>query len=371
MRHLLAVVAIAAAAGGSLPLDPLGAQALPSATASHGWTERAAPIRADLWFDEQSGVASFDLNRRGYVAVFAIQPMGRMELIYPTWGRSEGSHRSFRSGRHSVRIQSRMYHLAGHRGWSRSSRSTVGVSDQTYIVLIASERPLRLDPLMATGTLPWLDHPSVTWNPFVATDHLAQEIVPRYDDADAWTAAYHVVWPATAWNRYDGRTRYTRVICPGNIVIAVPLEAIRAGVWSCPRRDARPDHVTRPRDPRGPAVPRVTDALPERPRSTGDRSAIPVGRPGADAPDRARSRPPARPTPTTRSKPATRPSPAARPAPAKRPSPEARPKPATRPRPEARPQSRPRPEARPRPAPRPTGKVKPKPKPKKDDPAGR
>lgn len=368
MRHLLAFVAIAA--GGTFPAAPLSAQPLPSAASSYGASERAAPIRADLWFDEQAGVASFELNRRGYVAVFAIQPMGRMELIYPTWGRSEGSHRSFRSGRHSVRIQSRMYHLAGHRGWSRSSRSTVGVSDQTYIVLIASERPLRLDPLMETGSLPWLDHPSVTWNPFVATDHLAQEIVPRYDDGDTWTVAYHVVWPATAWNRYDGRTRYTRIICPENIVIAVPLEAIRAGAWSCPRRDGRPDHVTRPRDRRGPAVPRVTDALPERPRKGGDRSAIPVGRPGAEAPAQTRPRPQARPAPTTRpTHPARRPSPAARPAPAKRPSSEAKPKPATRPRPEARPQPRPRPEARPRPAPRPTGKAKPKPK--KDDPAGR
>lgn len=354
MRPILAMCVLALTAWHT----PAASQPLPDRydDARFGSYRDSDELRATVWFDEYTGVASFDLSRPGHVAVFALEPLGRMEMIYPTWGRGHEQERAFRSGRHSVRTDSRLYHLAMDRSRSRSAR---GVSGQTYIILIASDRPLRLDPILATGTAGWLNHPSITWNPFVATDYLAREIVPGYQHAD-WTVAYHVVWPAAAGHRYDGRDpyagrdRYTRVRCPGNVVISVRTDVVRSGQWYCPSIDRGPDPRARPRGPRvtpiRPSVPPITDALPG-PSRPGDRT----GAPGDD--DR-------RAVPRTRG----RVSPADRRTTA--PAPRAQPT-GTRPAPEARPAPRPAPAARPRPAAKPGGAVrpapaKPKPKPKKD-----
>ena len=144
---------------------------------------RSGPLRANVWYDEYTGVASFDLSRPGHVALFAVRPFGRMEMIYPTGGYGYRNERVFHDGRHSVRTVSRYYHLT--RGASRFG-PVGGPSGQTYIVLIASDRPLRLDPFYASGSVPWLDRASVTWNPFVAAEHLAREVVSGRRGAE-WT----------------------------------------------------------------------------------------------------------------------------------------------------------------------------------------
>lgn len=314
-------------------------------------TVDAQPLRADVWFDEYTGHASFDLNRPAHVAIFALRPLGSIEMIYPGWGWGQGLERPFRTGRHSVRIESRTYHLvrgrSGH-GYSRYGTSRHRTSGQTYILLIASDRPLHLDGFLTHGTLSWLNHPSVTWNPFLAADHLAREIVPGQGRGE-WTAAYHVIWPEASLRRYDGRVAVTRVRCPGG-VITIPTQVLGLGAWTCPDRNVRPPGAARPRSPR---VPTVTEVLPKRPRPTDWGRATPVrtGQ-GRDADGRrVRPRPDAK--PGTLSRPGTVTNAIPRPRPGARPS--------VRPKPGAKPSVRPSPNVRPKPAPKP--KVRPKPKP--------
>lgn len=339
MRHLLALLIL-------------------GATASHvPATLDAQPLRANLWFDEYAGVASFDLNRPAHVAIFALRPLGSIEMIYPASGWGVGVEGAFRTGRHSVRTESRMYHLV--RGHSDRRDSRYGASGQTYILLIASDRPLDLDGFFAHGTVPWLNHPSVTWNPLLATDHLAREIVPGQGRSE-WTAAYHVIWPEASFRLYDGRIPVTRVRCPGGAVVLIATQVVRSGRWTCPDRNARPP-VARPRAPRSPPV---TGVLPKRPRPTERPGATPTrGRGQGDIDGRrARPRPDAKPGAGSRPGTVTNVIPKRRPAarPNVRPNPA---KPNVRPNPAVKPKVRPKPSAKPTISPEP--KPVPKPKPKK------
>lgn len=278
----------ASAASGPWGYDPGPATrgAGPGWSTGSGWS--SGPLRAAVTFDEYTGQAAFDLSRPAHVAVFAMRPFGAVEMIYPRWGWEHDSRRAFDTGHHRVRTDSRLYHLAGNRsGYGRS----VGSAGQTYIVLIASDRPLELGPLMATGRAYSLEHPAITWNPFVATGHLAREIGAGHGGAE-WTAAYHVVWHQDRLRR-DRRVPYTTVRCPGGSVISVPTEAVRSGAWRCPDPRRPPTTDARPR----PEAPPITRALPKRPRPTGWSGATPAP---VDAPAGPDARPAKRPRGTTR-----------------------------------------------------------------------
>lgn len=250
MRHLLALVLLGVGAHPSATLD---AQSRPLSS--------GPPLRANVWFDEYAGLASFDINRPAHVAIFALRPLGNIELIYPVSGWGGGVKRAFRTGRHSVRAESHRYQLVRGRAGHGRSRYASG---QTYILLIASDRPLDLRHFLATGTVPWLNHPSVTRDPLLATDHLAREIVAGQGRSE-WTAAYHVIWPEASLRRYDGRVPVTMVRCPGGAVIAIPKQVLRPGGWICPDRHTRPPVSAHPRSPR---VPTIIDMLPKRPGAT-------------------------------------------------------------------------------------------------------
>lgn len=242
-------------------------------------TRGGRPLQAELWFDSRTGALSFDLSHSAHVAVFALQPMGAMELIYPGW---DVGGRGLRAGWHTVRADSRLYPLG------RSGYRTTRYDDAaTYIVLIASRRPLRLGSLLSTRVVPWLTHPSATYNPFDATDRLVREIVPDLD-RDEWTVAYQAVWPRDdRYYRADTR-RYTRVVCPGGVVVSVPDHAYRSGAYRCPSDRARGDGARGDREP----LPEITDRLPKRPR--------PAAGIGDSPPEQARRpRPGVRPPRTT------------------------------------------------------------------------
>lgn len=291
MRHLL-VLAVLGITGAHFPATLHALQNPgPPAAYGEGWADES--LRAAVWFDEYSGVASFDINRPAHVALFALQPLGRIEMIYPhgggDWGWGVSGERVFRAGLHSVRADSRMYRLTARRGHRPPGSRWRG---QTYILMIASERPLDLERFLATGTVPWLNHPAVTWNPFIAIEHLADEVV-RGRRSGEWTTAYHVIWPDADLYRYDGRIPHTRVRCPGGAAFSIPTQAIRVGAWRCPDRYPPQGAVARPGRPR---TPPITSALPDRRR--------PADRPGASprswpspmpGKDRARPAPPAGP----------------------------------------------------------------------------
>ncbi|MFW5952359.1 MAG: hypothetical protein ACOCVZ_09615, partial [Gemmatimonadota bacterium] len=273
MRVLLALVLVSATAACALP--PRDAwPATPGSRSSSqygtGWIQ--GPLRATVWFDEYTGLASFDVSRPAHVAMFAVQPLGALELIYPRFG--YGSGRAFRSGRHNVRTEFQPYRLASDRwSWGRGYDDYYGGRQPLYILLIAADRPLRLDHFHGLGRASWLGYPGATWNPFLVTESLAREVVPAYSSTD-WTVAYHVVWPAADFRRDDGRVPYTRVVCPGNRVFNVPTEALRGGWFTCPDPDVRD------RDGRV-AIPRktgrgITETVPKRPRPGGWAGATPT-----------------------------------------------------------------------------------------------
>jgi hypothetical protein len=212
----------------------------------------APPLEAVVWFDEYSGLASFEVNRPAYVALFALQPMGRIEMIYPAAG--YGRARQYARGSHSVQTRASPYRFA-------SSWSLVSGATPTYIVLIASERPLDVARFMALGSSPWLDRLAMISSPFTAMDELAREIVPRASQTE-WTLAYHVIWPQSLWTNSYYRRPYTWIVCPGRVVLSVPLEAVRYGWVYCPdgSRAGDPDD----RDSR-----RLIETVPARPTAPG------------------------------------------------------------------------------------------------------
>ncbi len=431
MRHLLPLLLLGLG-GCSLPGafgSPLDDYARPAyGGGSYYYQGYQDPLRATLWYDEYTGFASFDLNRQAHVALFAIRPMGGIEMIYPAIG--YGARQLFTRGSHNIRTNVSPYRFAS--SWSLASGA-----NPIYIVLIASERPLDVAPFMATGSLPWLSRASVTWNPYSATEVLAREIVPQPNTTD-WTVAYHVVWPQSLRSDRYRRRAYTWVVCPGNVVISVPVEAVRNGWVYCPNgvradtgRDSRlprvketvpkrplPDGWMGPYMEPGEPLVETLDRLgrrPDRPvdstrvrlpwrrtAGTGDddvggerRRPAPLGVDASDPvgprvrptrPEVVVTRPvarpaatPARPTsdpraerPGTRVRPAALPdrpeaTPRSRPVRATRPAPRAQPRPQ---RPAARPKPAPRPAARPAPPPRPAPKPKPTKKPKKKPKGG-
>jgi hypothetical protein len=344
------------------------------------------PLRSEFWFDEHTGRASIRLNHSAYVAMFVLQPLGSIELIYPYSGRN----RLVRAGRRTVAARGWDYYHADHRagsGWA----GDYGRNTPAYILMIASERPLDLDRLLRHGgRLPWIERAGAPLDPLRAAEDLAWEIVPGSHDRDRWTLAYQAIWPGADF-RVERPIYYTHVRC-GGVYVSVPLDAVRIGWYSCPGRHwrepyrrvivrgpvvERPPQVARPRAPsitrsidktarprdwegatptrgserqlRGEAKPRQPSSPRRaRPRTPGSES--PTVRPA-----KPRSQPTARPRSEARPRPTPRAKPEARPRPAPRRKPEARPRPAPRRKPEARP-ARPaprrKPEARPRPAPR-------------------
>lgn len=319
-----------------------------------GWDTE--PLRAAVWFDEFTGRASFDLSRSAHVAMFAMQPMGGIEMIYPSWGWGRDRGRAFSSGIHTVRAESRVYHLTS----GRSLHDNIRSAGQTYIVLIASDRPLDLGHLLHSPTVPLIGGAAITWNPFIATRYLARQIVPGAGNAE-WTAAYHVIWPMDNMQRsmrpITGRDPYTRVRCPGGQVVSVRIDVLRNGGFACPRPPADPaNHPPRPGVTEGTPI---TRTLPNRPPPPDWRGATPT----ADADRRTPSARPVPPTrPVKRARPAAPVSPRDRP-----PTPKAGPGATVRPAPVGK-QPTTRPEVRPRPTPRPAAiperKPRPKPKPK-------
>lgn len=215
-----------------------------------GAWEANGPLEASVWYDEYTGVANFEISRPANVAMFALRPGAGLEMIYPAIG--YGNRMTFTSGSHFVRTAGSPYRLTGN--WSMMHGQ-----GPMYILLVASERPLDVDPFRATGTLAWLNRSSITYNPYVTLEALVGEIVPSPSTGE-WTTAMHVVWPMAVGPYRDTRARYMKVQCPSGMIVVVPFEAWVRGYPVCPSHVAPGDSTAA--DSTG----KVLDGVPDRPR---------------------------------------------------------------------------------------------------------
>ena len=221
MRHLLPLLLVALSACHATGTG--GAETGPHDPVAYGGTWYPDALQGSVWYDEFSGFASVDLNRPAHVALFALNPGAGMRLIYPVIG--FGGRASFDEGSHILRTSATRHRFTRTASAPASARPT-------YILMVASDRPLDIEALRLTGALPWLNRQHVMWNPYTATEALARRIVPQPAMTD-WTVAYHLVWPDGVNERE--RPQYTWIRCPSGVILSVPVELYRRGAVQCPR----------------------------------------------------------------------------------------------------------------------------------------
>ena len=199
----------------------------------------AGPLEATVYYDEYSGYASFNVSRDAHVSLFLLRPGAGLEMIYPAIGYGTGT--SFRQGRHMVRTASAFHRTSRTSMWDNDMWGRDFENGPMYVLLVASDEPLEVNQFLATRTMGWLRHSSVTYSPFLALEALVGDIVPN-PTTSAWTTAMHVVWPRDNYrdrDRYE-RQRYTRVRCANGVVLLVPTDLVLAGYPVCPEHFQRP-----------------------------------------------------------------------------------------------------------------------------------
>jgi hypothetical protein len=148
------------------------------------------PLEARL-YEPMGGVVHFAVSKPAYAAVFEVAPGGGMRMLFPTT-----THQAQRrvAGGYSfapLRYGSTRDHLAFASGWSRDIRPT-------YLVLIASERPLRVERMVNS---PWALRSELGLATYYSAsasvrtiERLAERIVPDAYSSD-WAYDTYIVWP--------------------------------------------------------------------------------------------------------------------------------------------------------------------------------
>lgn len=195
------------------------------------------PLRASLWVDSYTSHASFELNRPAHVAIFAWRPGQQIHMIQPAVGHQMRQH--YTAGSHSVWARTG-HHFATRRASHARLAGSFPSSGPVYYMLIASAEPLHVAPFYGSARLSWAHQ--VTWshNLYTATELLATQIVPDYENTE-WTVAYHMAWhedPMTMG--VPPHLAYRWVHCPGGVVISVPIEVWAGGGVMCPELQPLP-----------------------------------------------------------------------------------------------------------------------------------
>ena len=126
----------------------------------------AGPLEATVYYDEYSGYASFNVSRDAHVSLFLLRPGAGLEMIYPAIGYGTGT--SFRQGRHMVRTASAFHRTSRTSVWDNDMWGRDFENGPMYVLLVASDEPLEVNQFLATRTMGWLRHSSVTYSPFLA-----------------------------------------------------------------------------------------------------------------------------------------------------------------------------------------------------------
>jgi len=274
----------------------------------------------------------FYLNRPAHVALFEVVPGRGVGLLYPS-GSFET--RTLSSGVHLARTYNTFF-----RGSYLPVATSLGTQPR-YILLVASERPLRLEEIQRSPerlrSMLGLQH-FASYNPYNTMERLAESVLPAAI-GDDWTTDVFVEWPQAPAR---APMQLVRVQCPSGQLLVVPFDQAREAVQMC---DAFPQAKFIPQ----PANPDDSSAVrpPRRTRPVAEDNPGPPSRDSGrqSARDAETPREPrvARPR-TETSEPRVRHSPP-REVPAQRTEPRSEPRPA--PRSEPRTESRPAPRAAP------------------------
>lgn len=218
-------------------------------------------------YEPFAGQVRFAVSRPAYVAVFEVTPGGYMRMLHPM---------------STTQIQRRVsagYHSLTSSGFafSRQYYSYAGYAanrwEPTYLILVASDRPLRTQRVSGGTSSLLLDfgffrHGSAASG--YAVERLAQALVPDPDVTD-WTYDTYMVWP----DAHVPAIPTYRVVCAdGTIRIVtagrVPSECRQRAPVRPPPDTAKPappgepDSAARPRPRPGERIPRVRPGTPER-----------------------------------------------------------------------------------------------------------
>jgi hypothetical protein len=151
-----------------------------------GFTPLEARLYAPL-----GGVVHFAVSKPAYVAVFEVAPGGGMRMLFPS--STYQSQRRIAGGYSFApsRFGSNRDYLTHASGWSRSIWPT-------YLVLIASERPLRVERMV---NAPWALRSELGFATYYSAsggvhtiERLAERIVPEAYTSD-WAYDTYIVWP--------------------------------------------------------------------------------------------------------------------------------------------------------------------------------
>ncbi len=190
-------------------LVAFGACAAAGQTVVYGSNGPDEPLDARL-YAPAGGRLQFAVSRAAYVAIFEVAPGRGVSLTYPA-GVGD-TQRRFISGSHSV-------HAPGFLPGRSLYRSIEwgGYYEPSYLVLIASERPLRVHRMLRNGSALLTEIGFATFHSMAnihAVYRLAEQIVPDPERTE-WTYDTYVIWPevrspvVTAFRIVcaDGRTR--------------------------------------------------------------------------------------------------------------------------------------------------------------------
>jgi hypothetical protein len=308
-RQLIAAALAALAAGCSLPEVVV----VPQAPQASG----AAPLDAHI-ASSARGVRVL-VSRPAHVAVFEIVPDSHTELLYPSPGEGRADGYVVAGGRVLADDEDRV------RPSGRSDRTAAGRREDAprYLFLIASERPLRLEPFGPTGSgvEDAMGRESYSAHqPSDAMERLVALTMPEPRDDASWTTDFFLDWPQPSGDRLASRAVTVR--CDGH-ELEVPAdlaERVRRQICPRPETDRAPveardgdsagsspaQHSTTPAPPTDRGGLSASSHEPHLPRSRG-REAPPArpARPGTSESTGSRSASPAasRPRPSTPARP--------------------------------------------------------------------
>jgi len=226
-----------------------------------------APLAARL-LPPDHRTLNFVLSEPAYVTIFEIVPGRGVSVIYPA-PFDVGATRSLSTGSHAV------FAVPMNVGrWFYSDLPmSVAAARPTFLYMIASREPLRIDPVLDD---PALLRRTVGFATFTHSneqrvmDALDDSFVPAGLDDDSWTSDWIALWPEPALSRPPVDPRAAVTGCAEGVVVLVP--------------GPTPAYVCAPVDTRRPPTPNQpgdTAAAPTQPREPADK---PADKPAKPAP---------------------------------------------------------------------------------------
>jgi hypothetical protein len=202
------------------------------------------------------GHLQFAVSRPAYVAIFEVVPGVGMSMLYPASSYDAG--RRFTSGSHSFLAPSFVFgrDLYSHAGYGYGRGFSMS---PTHLVLVASERPLRVRGMLGMPTVLRNEVGFSTYYSLASAhsiEQLAASVVADPESTD-WTYDTYVIWPSAP----AGIPPAFQVFCADGSVRIVTWGRVPP---DCLRRPSAPEDstVVPPRDTADLAAPRPRERNP-------------------------------------------------------------------------------------------------------------